>query len=220
MRELMQKESIYSIKEAKYFQGARDDVVGLLPTAPNRVLELGCGAGRTLMNARQQGKASEIVGVDIIDRCAEHNMLDRYIQTDADSLAVPYPFGYFDVIICADVLEHLVDPWQTVAHLRNYLKVGGMLVASIPNARNYIMLTTLMFQGDFCYRDEGLFDRGHLRFFCRKNIMELFTANGFILEPFRFRLEKVRKLFNLATCGLFSEFMVKQYLVIARKTSN
>jgi SAM-dependent methyltransferase len=216
----MAKENIYQAKHTGYFQGERPDIIALLPSGSNRVLELGCGAGRTLINARQQGKASEIVGIDIILPNSEHGALDAYLQADVDTLELPYPCGYFDVIICADVLEHLVDPWGTIARLVPYLKTGGMLVSSLPNSRDYLMFAAIFVKGDFRYTDQGLFDRGHLRFFCKKNMRELFEKNGLIVERFSFRLAKLRKVFNIITGGLFEEFMVKQYLVVACKPSS
>lgn len=213
----MSKQDLYGSKELKYFQGARNDIVALLPPGPNKVLELGCGTGRTLLNAREQGRASEVVGVDIIPACAEHDSLDRYIRGDIDSLELPYPSGYFDVIVCADVLEHLVDPWKAVSRLAPLLKQGGMIVASLPNVRDYLMLVALLIKGDFRYTAEGLFDRGHLRFFCKKNMRNLFEQNGLETVRFSCKPAKLRKYINIITLGLFEELLVKQYLITARK---
>ncbi len=213
----MSKQDIYNSKELKYFQGMRNDVVALLPSGPNKVLELGCGVGRTLLNAREQGKASEIVGIDIIPATVEQEKLDNYIQADIDNLELPYPAGYFDIIICADVLEHLVDPWSAVSKLVPFLKTGGTIVASLPNARDYLLFIAVFVRGDFRYNSEGLFDRGHLRFFCRKNMRILFEQNGLQDVSFFFNLAKLRKLISIVTVGLLDEFLVKQYLITARK---
>ena len=80
------KSEIYAEKKAPYFQGIRPEVVALIPGTNNRVIELGCGAGRTLLGAREAGKASEIVGIDIIDRLPQHDLLTRYYQGDIDTL--------------------------------------------------------------------------------------------------------------------------------------
>ena len=216
----MAKEDIYHAKELRYFQGARSDVVELIPSGPNRILELGCGAGRTLLNARACGKAAEIVGIDIIPAGDDQQQLDRYIQADVDTLELPYPHGYFDVIICADVLEHLVDPWKAVSRLVPFLKSGGTMIASLPNARDYLMFFAISIRGDFRYTDEGLFDRGHLRFFCKKNMRELFEQNGLKVEGFHFRLAKLRKVLNIVSFGLLEEFLVKQYLLKIIKIDN
>lgn len=213
----MPKNDIYQSKESQYFQGTRNDIVALLPQGSNKVLELGCGVGRTLLNAREQGKASEIVGIDIIAPCADQKMLDNYIQADIDSLELPYPQGYFDVIICADVLEHLVDPWQAVTRLVPFLRTGGIVVVSLPNARDYLLFVAIFIKGDFRYNSEGLFDQGHLRFFCKKNMLHLLEQSGLKDVCFFFKLAKLRKLINIVTLGLLEEILVKQYLITARK---
>ena len=82
------------------------------------------------------------------------------------------------------------------------------------------MLAAIFIKGDFHYTDQGLFDRGHLRFFCKNNMQDLFEQNGLIVKRFSFRLAKLRKVLNLITFGLFEEFMVKQYLVVACKPSS
>ena len=212
------KSGIYIKKPASYFHGNRSDVVALIPGANNRILELGCGAGMTLQSARQAGKASDIIGIDIIGRLPEHDLLTNYYQGDIDSLPLDMERESFDVALCADVLEHLVDPWNTLKKLAVLLKPGGILIVSIPNARDYTLALKLLFTGDFQYRDEGLLDKGHLRFFCKKNMEHLVRQAGFEVILFDFRLQKLRKLLNYLTCGLLEQFLVKQYLIVARKS--
>jgi len=213
----MAKQDIYDKKDRQYFEGSRNDIVKLIPNGNNRILELGCGAGRTLLNAKEQGKASEIVGIDIIPTNDEHNKLDRYIQADIDTLDFPYPEKYFDVIICADVLEHLVDPWKAVSRLSLLLKKDGLFVISLPNARDYLLFIAIFMRGDFRYVNEGLFDRGHLRFFCKKNMRDMLEQNGMSRPLFFHNLAKLRKVINLITLGALEEFLVKQYLITAKK---
>lgn len=211
------KNDIYTAKPERYFQGSRPDVVELIPGVNNRIIELGCGTGMTLQSARQAGKASEIVGIDIIDRLPQHDQLTRYYQGDIDGLALDMERESFDVAICADVLEHLVDPWNTLKKLAALLKPGGILIVSIPNARDYTLALKLLFTGDFKYQSEGLLDKGHLRFFCKRNIIEMVHQAGFQIEKFIFRPQKLRKVLYYLSCGIMEQFIVKQYLVVARK---
>lgn len=48
----MEKQRIYDAKRPGYFQGSRPDIVNLIPPGPHRILELGCGEGKTLLNAK------------------------------------------------------------------------------------------------------------------------------------------------------------------------
>ncbi|MBZ9795688.1 class I SAM-dependent methyltransferase [Mesorhizobium sp. ES1-4] len=79
----------------------------------------------------------------------------------------------FDVIVIADVLEHLIDPWQTLRIARKLLRPNGTVVSSIPNASHAAMIASIL-NNDVDYRDWGLLDRTHVRFFGAKNIQNLF----------------------------------------------
>jgi len=79
----------------------------------------------------------------------------------------------FDVIVIADVLEHLIDPWRTLRIARKLLRPNGSVVSSIPNASHAAMIASIL-NDDVDYRDWGLLDRTHIRFFGAKNIQNLF----------------------------------------------
>jgi len=213
----MQNKDMYADKVAHYFTAVREDIIALVPQGTNRVMEIGCGTGNTLVRLKGCGKAREVVGIDIVDRDSRHDALDRYIAGDIEKLELDYPRDYFDVVIFPDVLEHLVNPWNVVGKLFLHLRPDGLMIASIPNIREYKTLCKLLFMGDFRYGREGVLDETHLRFFCRKNILDLFTSQGLGVEIIDTKLRRVRKLLNAMTLGIFEQFLVKQYLVVARK---
>jgi 2-polyprenyl-3-methyl-5-hydroxy-6-metoxy-1,4-benzoquinol methylase len=86
-----------------------------------------------------------------------------------------------DVIICADVLEHLRDPWAVLAWLRTLLAPGGRALISVPNIAHWTARRALL-RGRFDYTDHGLFDRTHLRFFTRASAAELARRAGFAIQ--------------------------------------
>lgn len=82
----------------------------------------------------------------------------------------------FDVIICADVLEHLSDPARVLASLLRYLGRDGLVIVSVPNiAHLWVRLQLLI--GRFDYTDRGILDRTHLRFFTRKSLPQAPSRN-------------------------------------------
>ncbi len=83
----------------------------------------------------------------------------------------------YDVIVCADVLEHLKQPQLVLAQCRALLSPGGRLITSVPNA-GYCGLIAELIQGDFRYRAEGLLDNTHLRFFTRRSLQRFFDESG------------------------------------------
>ena len=88
----------------------------------------------------------------------------------------------YDVIVFNDVLEHMVDPSAALRASRDLLAPNGSVIASIPNFRNWRTLNTILREGTFAYEDSGVLDRTHLRFFCKRDIIELFIDSGFDVE--------------------------------------
>jgi SAM-dependent methyltransferase len=164
------KKILYSHKNQEYFSTIREDIIALVPYGKHKVLEFGCGNGDTLLRLKKLGKAKEIVGVDIYPGSV---FLDNFIEGDIETLVLPYPQGYFDIIICADILEHLIDPWESLKNMRNFLNANGTIIISVPNIREIKTMFTIFFRGDFKYQDKGILDKTHLRFFCKKNIIDM-----------------------------------------------
>jgi 2-polyprenyl-3-methyl-5-hydroxy-6-metoxy-1,4-benzoquinol methylase len=205
------------------------DIISLIPKNPKqKILEVGAGSGNTLLYIKQNGLASEVMGVELMHMPAstqEHELIDKFQIANIEQEEINASKHYFDVIICADVLEHLVDPWSTVKKISSHLKKEGILIVSMPNLREWRTLSKLVFRGDFRYNPEGgIMDKTHLRFFCKKNIIQLLTnseLNPIYIRP-NFMLEvlkqgKKRRFINKFTFGLFENFLAVQYLVIVKK---
>ena len=213
--------TLYSEKSDHYYEGTRGFLIDLIPIGPNKLLELGCAKGYSLWAAKESGRASEIVGIDILEPEESHTRLDRYIKNNSDDIDLDFPAGYFDVVLCADVLEHFVNPWQAVRQVCFYLKPGGLLVASIPNIRFYKALLEIAIFGNFGYKgDGGIFDRTHLRFFCKKNMADMFRDAGLEVVSFCYKTSLFYRLVNLITFGAAEELVVRQYAVVLRKPHN
>lgn len=216
---------LYAGKSSGYYDAPRLDLLRLLaPARGLRVLEIGCGTGATLQVAKQSGLASFTIGVDPILRSA-NSRPDLF----GPDVAIPLPIeeldystipGPVDAIICGDVLEHLVDPWEALRKLSSLLLPRGSLVASIPNFRNHRALAPILFRGDFSYADAGLLDRTHLRFFCRKNVVAMFQEAGLSVSLIAENMGAygVRHRFlDWLTFREFHDFFVFQFLCLARR---
>ncbi|HSU83349.1 MAG TPA: methyltransferase domain-containing protein [Thermoanaerobaculia bacterium] len=212
---------LYEEKERGYYAAARLELLRLLPSGGGlRLLELGAGDGATLRAAKEMGLASYTVGIDLAEPEGGASGIDRFIHGNFEALELDLPAGGFDAVLCADVLEHLVDPWRAVARLAGYLRPGGLFLSSIPNIRNHRALRAIVLQGDFRYAPAGLLDRSHLRFFCRRNVRELFEGAGLVVE----RMEETlgayglrHKALDRLTFGLLHDLFVFQFLTRARK---
>ncbi|MBE0569819.1 MAG: glycosyltransferase [Deltaproteobacteria bacterium] len=164
-----------------YFRQERREVEAMIPRGASRVLDVGCGEG-ALGRALLDKGAREVVGIEADPATAEaaRKHLTRVFRGDMESLDLPFEEGHFDCIVLADVLEHLRDPLSVLKKISRYLSDGGTLVASIPNVRFRYVLQQLA-EGRWEYRDSGILDRAHLRFFTRKEMELLLREAGF--EP-------------------------------------
>lgn len=136
------------------------------------LLDLGCGSG-ALGAHLSSTQACIVDGVTLSETEAAHARQHyRHIEVaDLEQTDLIAIFGQerYDAIVCADVLEHLRRPEDVLTACRRLLKPDGILLLSVPNA-GYCGLLAELLQGDFRYREEGLLDRTHLRFFTRQSL--------------------------------------------------
>ncbi len=165
-------------KPVSYYANARDNLARLVPPRSKRVLDVGCGQGLTGALLRSS-LGAEVVGIEIHEEIAREasKHLDRVLTGDIEEMDLPFETGYFDCIILADVLEHLIDPWATLRKLVRYLNPEGAVIASIPNIRNLAVVKTLL-DGSWRYEEQGILDRTHLRFFALSDMVALFEQAG------------------------------------------
>lgn len=171
--------ALYAAKAPSYFRWVRHEIEPLLPPVSPRVLEVGCGTGRTLAHLKRTGRASWTCGVELVASVArEATELDQLLIGDIESLALPIASASIDLILLLDVLEHLVDPWEVMARLAPLLRPGGHVIASIPNVRHYSVVAPLLLRGRWRYVPAGVLDRSHLRFFTRESAVALLESGG------------------------------------------
>ena len=218
----------YEEKDNTYYSNIRLDLLSLLPKDSSnlKVLEVGAGTGATLSYLKEQKIAAEVVGVDIPESKVNSipSTIDKFIYGDAESLDLSEYDNYFDCIIFADVLEHLVHPKELLIKLKTLLKDEGCILISIPNIRHKKALYKIFIKGNFSYEESGLFDYTHLRFFCKKNIKQLVSDGGYEIEQMVSSLKTYNKpssskILNTITFRIFEEFLSVQYLVKAKKSN-
>lgn len=170
-------------KDSTYFEWDRPDVLAMIPTTARRVADLGCGGGRLGQNLKARQPA-EVWGVERDPQAAAHasRRLDRVVVGNLDEDSWSLPAAEMDVIVCADVLEHLRHPEKLLRRCQNWLSPGGCVIASLPNIQHYSVVSGLL-EGNFTYEAAGLLDEDHVRLFTRREIEKLFFRTGFrILE--------------------------------------
>lgn len=145
------------------------------------VLDVGCWSGATGAFLQRERDVM-IDGVEpegaMADRAARHyrRVYPTTIERTIDELIAERRHSY-DSLLFLDVLEHLVDPRQVLEASRELLRPGGQALVSIPNVAHWSLRWELL-KGSWRYRDNGLLDRTHLRFFTRASALELARDAG------------------------------------------
>jgi 2-polyprenyl-3-methyl-5-hydroxy-6-metoxy-1,4-benzoquinol methylase len=155
-----------------------------------RVLEIGAGPG-SISRPMVDLNGCSVSTVEIDEKSVEilGGFCEQVWRRDLNDPAwvQGIPKAAYDVVVIADVLEHLTDPWSTLRRVASFLNDGGSVVVSIPHASHASILACLL-TNDFDYRDWGLLDRTHIRFFSMKNIQALFEGAGLSIVDFAFVL--------------------------------
>jgi methionine biosynthesis protein MetW len=143
----------------------------------SRVLDVGCGTGsvsRIIADTRN----ATIVGIEPNSRraaAARARGLEVYegpLTPEVLELLEP-----FDVIVFADVLEHVADPGTLLQLARRALLPHGRVIASVPNVAHWSVRVDLL-RGRFKYEPVGIRDSTHLRWFTAETVRSLFELNG------------------------------------------
>lgn len=153
-------------------------IMGFIDGASSLV-DVGCATG--YIGKSLQGRGIRLVGLELDPVAAElaKPYYERVIVGDVTSPALLNQLenGSFDTIVLGDVIEHLTDPWAFVKAIIEKLAPDGNLIISIPNLGHASVVASLL-AGSFNYRDMGLLDATHLRFFGLQSLCSLVMDAG------------------------------------------
>ena len=146
----------------------------------SKVLEIGAGTGSMTIELKRNNNC-HVTALDIDPQFVERlgTICDAAYQIDLNDNSWPEALEdeKFDVVIAADILEHLWDPWHTLSQIRALIKEDGDIIISLPHV-GHCVVSACLINGDFDYQDGGLLDRTHIRFFGLKNIQSLINNAG------------------------------------------
>ena len=163
--------------------GSAAAVLARMVEPGQRVLELGTGPGTVTRILHAKG--CKVTGVEMdpetLATCAP--FCERTVQANLEDpqWAAPLAGESFDAIICADVLEHLRDPRPLLNQLHGFLKPGGSVLMSLPNASHLTVVASLL-GGRFPYQKNGLLDHTHLKFYGREDLDALLRECGLLWQ--------------------------------------
>lgn len=202
-------------KESSYYSNIRAEVAAFLPKRYHRVLEIGCGAGNFYGNVNQH---CEYWGIEPFQPAAKiaAKTYDRVLMGPYEEVLEELPGDYFDLVICNDVIEHMTDHNMFFQTIKHKMAKDSYIVGSVPNVRYFYNLLELLVRKDWLYRDDGILDRTHMRFFTERSLKRTFAENNFVIEELHginrmpiksTSIKDVIKLFLIYFIGTDSQFL-------------
>lgn len=206
-----------------YYRHVRSELIEGIPAGEHRVLEVGCAEGATGAGLKKSGCASEVVGIEMSPEAASiaRERLDYVVCGDLEKLTFDescFTPNSFDYVVCGDVLEHLNNPWLQLKRLFKFLKPGGKIIVSLPNIRYYEVSFPLVFRDDWTYKESGILDSTHLRFFTKKTSVQMLSKAGLSNVTCQPLIQRRRdRLFQKGSFGLLSGLIAPQWVLTGTK---
>ena len=174
----------YEIKNASYYRHARREILPLIPSNTVHILDVGCGDGATASLLKQSKLCQSASGIELMPVPAEtaRQSLDHVWQGAVEDHLASLPPQRYDVVLCLDVLEHLLDPGMVLQTLTKSLTPNGVVIISLPNMQHYSVTLPLLFCGRWKLTDSGLQDRTHLRWFTRSAARAMIEQAGLKID--------------------------------------
>jgi O-antigen biosynthesis protein len=213
-----------------YYEDPRPDIQALIDPSGLRVLDVGCAAG-ALASELKARNAAYVAGIELDPEAAAkaRGRIDELVEGSALDGDLPWEPGSFDLVVFADVLEHLPDPDRALQRFIPLLSPGGRMVISVPNMRFWSVLLRLIFDR-WAHTDHGVRDRTHLRIFTRRTLVRMVGDHGLQIEALRRNQRLLDDQSNIGRVGAVAtrvaratvghvakDLMAYQYVVVARK---
>jgi SAM-dependent methyltransferase len=141
-----------------------------------RVLDLGCGAGRFLAVVREAG--AEAVGVELAEAAAERareNVPGADVRLVGADGSLPLGHGEVDLVWCSEVLEHVPDVADLLLEVRRVLRRGGRLLLTVPFHGRLQAAAIALTRFDAHFDPLGQ----HVRFFTARSLAQTLDAAGY-----------------------------------------
>jgi 2-polyprenyl-3-methyl-5-hydroxy-6-metoxy-1,4-benzoquinol methylase len=211
-------DAAWSGQKMDYYHWVRLEIEPLLPKQCRRILEVGAGAGVTLKWLKALYPEAETTAVEL-----NPALLDDLKRNTDVAIIGPVDqalaeLASYDLILLLDVLEHLPDPTRSLQDIANRLTPGGRVIVSVPNVAHWSVSVPLLLQRRFDYREAGIMDRTHLKFFVEGTAVK--TLNDARLNVTKALISGIQgpkaKALDFLTFGLLRHYMAKQYIMLGQ----
>lgn len=197
-------------REEKLFEILGKNIKG------KHILDLGCSTGYFGAKLKKQG--GYVVGVDISKKAVGEakKVLNEALVLDLNEGNLPFPSKMFDIVIAAELIQHLMQPINLLHSVNKVLKEDGLFVLTTPNLL-YWGNRLKFLKGDFVYQKSGVFDEGHIHFYTHQTLEKDLEESGFKIIEENHVLAGPETVFNIKSKlpGIFAY----QFVIVCQKKS-
>lgn len=222
---LYENKKNYTAFNNKSYRGFDNFVILKYLKKGQKVLDVGCSEGELGAIIKEKFN-SKVYGIEISEKAIEiaKKRLDKVMKINIED-EFELDEKNFDVIIFADILEHLYNPEQCINKFKKYLADDGYFIISIPNIANWLIRLKLLF-GNFDYEPAGILDDTHIRFFTFKSIKKMIEKLGLKIKkidctyniniPLLSRYKFFRNFIYFITKG-YKNLLARQFIIVAEE---
>lgn len=201
-----------------YYTAKRPHVLEMFPECLGAVLDIGCAAGTLGADILQSGRARRVVGVELFHDAAEiarkklNFVYEGDVEADEVWSSIERQGEFFDTIVCADVLEHLREPHLFLSRVTAFQKGSYDIFIILPNVRHISIVYKLLVFGEWTYKDHGILDKTHLRFYTKRSALEGLRIANTNLEFCGYVKKGRWQWLSKCTYGLLDDFLAPQFM--------
>lgn len=160
---------------------------------PKSILDVGCASGWFLSQIARRFPKAKYIGVDVykkaIQYAKEHYPSLKFMVADAHSL--PFPANSCDIVICTEVLEHVLKPELVISEIKRILKPNGIAVIEMDTGN--ILFRTVWYW--WTNLRKGVWKDSHLHSFNTEKLGKMINKDGLVISK--------KKIFNFSMAVAF-----------------
>jgi O-antigen biosynthesis protein len=183
-------------------------------------LDVGCwtgNLGRALIREKQCIVDGVDVKADVLKEAEKNGYRKTYLMNlNNEEIDFNKIDQKYNVIICADILEHLINPDVVLRSLIKKLVSDGKIIISLPNVA-FLLNRILLLLGGWEYREFGTLDKTHLRFYTISSLKRMIKSAGLEIESVKPYNQFGILRFIKPLTFLFPTLFAYQIMIIARQ---
>jgi 2-polyprenyl-3-methyl-5-hydroxy-6-metoxy-1,4-benzoquinol methylase len=148
------------------------------------LLDFGAGTGQFTARLHASGRYRSVTGADLFPRGERLPADIRWAQGDLND-PVPLPGQGFDVVVAAEVIEHLENPRAVCREIFRLLRPGGLTLLSTPNNESWRSIIALVVRGHYVHFGESSYP-AHITPLLRQDLDHVLAEAGFVDRAFAF----------------------------------